>query len=231
MCHANLLTPFSSESSASTVFDVCISSFFLSLVTESWNASERRQLLFHYPFYWVEKNVFAEKKTLLVSGLSCFTTSKVCQNYSIRKRDGWDKQSQSNGQCCTKWACLAGHSKGVWTTWKLQNWTCSIDTPGTLVRIVGVWEQGEESSWDSREYIYTMTRVVCVWFFSEEFCALGSASRAEDNTEYWRTQPQLCTCPVRFWTGGTEESESIKTLPWMPNIFLLLWRKYFFNMD
>lgn len=53
------------------------------------------------------------EKTLLVSGLRCFTTSKACNNYAIRKIKGWNKQSQSNGQCCTKGECLPGYSKRV----------------------------------------------------------------------------------------------------------------------
>lgn len=206
VCHANLLTSFSSENSASMAFDVCIFSFFLSLVTESLNASERRQLHFHYSLLLGREKCFYRDKTLLVSVLSCFTTSKACHNYSIRKRNGQDKQSQSNGWCCTKGASLPGHSKGVWTALKLQNWACSIDKPGTLVQTVGVWERDEESSWDSREYTYTMTRVVCIWFSSAELCVLGFASRAEDNTEHRRTRPHPCTCPLTCEIGGTEEN-------------------------
>lgn len=90
---------------------------------------------------------------------------------------------------------------------KLQNWACSTDERGTLVRIVGVWEWDEECSWDNREYhTYTMARVVCIWFSSAELCVLGFASGAEDNADHWRALPHPRTCSLRCGLGGAAEN-------------------------
>jgi len=96
----------------------------------------------------------------------------------------------------------------VSTILKQKNRARSIDEPGTLVRIVGIWEWDEECSWVNREYhTYAMARVVCIWFSLTELCVLGFASGAEDNTEHWRALPHPCTCSLRWRAGATGEDE------------------------
>lgn len=116
-------------------------------------------------------------------------------------------------------------SLGKEITLKLQNWAYNIEKPGTLVRILRVWEWSEESSWDSREYTYTMTRVVCIWFSSTEFCVLGFASRAEIMLSIREHNLTHTHIQLELGLGELKKVKALRLHPGCP----LLWQRHFLN--